>query len=179
MIKKLIVLGVVLPLLFAVLWSGGVFVQSALANPPVLAPTSQRADFVVLDKSDRELRLLRGGRIISRYAVSLGFAPDGDKYREGDGKTPEGRYTIDYRNPNSRFHLSLHISYPDAADIADAAARGDDPGGEIFIHGGPKGVPDALWRGRDWTLGCVSVTNDEIAEIWSLVPNGTPIEITP
>jgi murein L,D-transpeptidase YafK len=179
MSKKTIVLGILLPVLAISLWSGGLMVRSALASPPALAPASQRADFVEVDKSDRELRLLRDGDVIRRYPVSLGFAPEGDKFREGDGKTPEGRYTIDYRNPNSRFHLSLHISYPDASDKAEAAARGDDPGGEIFIHGGPKGVPDALWRGEDWTLGCVSVTNDQITEIWSLVPDGTPIEITP
>lgn len=152
----------------------------AKATPPALVEVSERADFVEVDKSDRELRLLRDGEVIRRYQVSLGFAPEGDKEREGDGKTPEGRYTIDYRNPNSRFHLSLHISYPDASDKREAAARGDDPGGEIFIHGGPqRGIPDAVWRGRDWTLGCVSVTNAEMTEIWSLVPDGTVIEIKP
>ena len=161
-------------------YASGTLLGAASANPPPLAPSAQRADFVEVDKSDRELRLLRNGEVIRRYQVSLGFAPEGDKEREGDGKTPEGRYTIDYRNPNSSFHLSLHISYPDASDKQEAAARGDDPGGEIFIHGGPqRGIPDALWRGRDWTLGCVSVTDDEMTEIWSLVPDGTPIEIRP
>lgn len=166
--------------------AGGVFfalslsVPTAQAKPPPLAPMAERADFVAVDKSDRELLLFRDGKVIRRYQVSLGFAPDGDKEREGDGKTPEGRYTIDYRNPNSSYHLSLHISYPDAADKRDAAARGDDPGGEIFIHGGPqRGIPDVAWRGRDWTLGCVSVTNAEMSEIWSLVPDGTVIDIKP
>ena len=155
------------------------FVETAKASPPPLVPVTERADFVEVDKSDRELRLLRGGEVIRRYQVSLGFAPDGDKEREGDGKTPEGLYTIDYRNPKSSFHLSLHISYPNATDRQEAEAVGDDPGGAIFIHGGPRGVPDALWRGHDWTLGCVSVTDDEMTEIWSLVPDGTPIEIKP
>jgi len=161
------------------LYAMSAFVDPAIASPPPLVPVSERADFVEVDKSDREMRLLRDGEVIRRYQVSLGFAPDGDKEREGDGKTPEGSYTIDYRNPNSSFHLSLHISYPNAADRAEAKAAGDDPGGEIFIHGGPRNVPDALWRGRDWTLGCVSVTDDEMTEIWSLVPDGTPIEIKP
>ena len=153
--------------------------RSAQATPPALAPASERADFVEVDKSDREMRLLRDGAVIRRYPISLGFAPDGDKEREGDGKTPEGRYVIDYRNPQSSFHLSLHISYPNARDRAEAAANGDDPGGEIFIHGGPRGIPDMLWRGRDWTLGCISVTDVEMTEIWSLVPNGTVIDIKP
>jgi len=161
------------------LYASGALIDTASAKPPPLAPISERADFLEVDKSDRELRLLRGGKVIRRYQVSLGFAPDGDKEREGDGKTPEGRYTIDYRNPNSRFHLSLHISYPTATDRREAEARGEDPGGEIFIHGGPGSIPDALWRGRDWTLGCISVTDDEMSEIWSLVPDGTVIDIRP
>ncbi len=173
------------PVLIALITSAVAISALSLINvretpaAPALAALSEQADFVEIDKSDREMRLFRKGEIIRRYQISLGFAPKGDKEREGDGKTPEGRYTIDYRNPNSSFHLSLHISYPDAADQRAAAARGDDPGGEIFIHGGPRNIPDFLWRGRDWTLGCVSVTDDEMTEIWSLVPNGTPIEIRP
>jgi len=177
MISKRLIIGAAIAL-----FTGAYVALSAtqgVAQPPALAPASQRADFVEVDKSDREMRLLRDGEVIRRYQIALGFAPEGDKQREGDGKTPEGLYTLDFRNPNSKFHLSPHINYPSAEDQADADARGEPPGGEIFIHGGPRGVPDALWRGHDWTLGCISVTNDEIAEIWSLVPNSTPILIQP
>ena len=177
-IRTILLTGFTCCFALAIFASGALF-EPANANPPPLAPADQRADFVEVDKSDREMRLLRDGEVIQRYQVSLGFAPEGDKEREGDGKTPEGRYTIDYRNPQSSFHLSLHISYPDASDRSEAKARGDDPGGEIFIHGGPRNVPDALWQGTDWTLGCVSVTDEEMTEIWSLVPDGTPIEIRP
>lgn len=180
MSKKAIFIWIGLPLLAAGFYAVALLGQPARANPPALVPPSEQADFVEVDKSDRELRLLRDGAVIRRYQVSLGFAPEGDKQREGDGKTPEGRYLIDYRNPQSSFHLSLHINYPSSTDKAEAAARGEPPGGEIFIHGGPqRGIPDVLWRGRDWTLGCISVTDAEIEEIWSLVPNGTVIEITP
>ena len=145
----------------------------AEAVPPDLVAEAERADFVEVDKSERELRLLRDGEVLKTYRISLGFAPEGDKRQEGDGKTPEGRYRLDYRNPQSRFHLSLHINYPSAADRAEAKARGVSPGGEIFIHGASR-------RGAgDWTLGCIAVINEEIEEIWSLVPNGTVIEIRP
>ena len=134
-----------------------------------------------MEKAARTLTLYRGQDVIRRYDVSLGFAPEGDKQRQGDGKTPEGAYLIDYRNPNSAYHLSLHINYPSPADRAEAEARGEDPGGEIFIHGLPNGYGALieLFQGRDWTAGCIAVSNAEIEEIWSLTPNGTPIEILP
>ncbi len=139
------------------------------------------ADLIVIDKSDRLMTLHVGGREIARYRIALGFAPEGDKTRAGDGKTPEGRYRISGRNPKSQFHLSLKISYPDASDRAAARAAGVDPGGDIFIHGTPgtSGKPPALVARRDWTLGCIAVSNDEIEEIWRLTPIGTPIEIRP
>ena len=151
------------------------------ASPPKLAPPEQRADRLLVEKAARRLTLFRENQVIARYNIGLGFAPEGDKRREGDGRTPEGWYEIDYRNPNSRFHLSLHVSYPDARDRAEAKALGVDPGGEIFIHG-YGGLIDwfaALWRHGDWTAGCIAVTNDQIEEIWSLTPNGVPIEIRP
>lgn len=153
----------------------------ALAEPPPLAPEAERADRIEVLKADRLLLLYRDGAEIGRYPVSLGFAPEGDKAREGDGKTPEGAYVIDRKNPKSSFHLSLGVSYPDAEDRAEAAARGVSPGGDIFIHGLPngRGFIGAAHRLRDWTLGCVAVTNSEIEEIWARVPVGTPIEIRP
>ena len=134
------------------------------------------ADAVFVDKSERRLDLLRDGAVIASFDIALGFAPEGHKTEQGDGKTPEGDYVLDWRNPESRFHLSLHISYPNEADRAQAASRGVPPGGDIFIHGTPA------WAGAiesDWTLGCIALTNDEIEAIWNAVPDGTPIMIAP
>lgn len=126
-------------------------------------------------KGDRSLFLYSGTRLLMSYKFDLGFAPEGHKQFEGDGKTPEGAYTIDRRNPNSLFHLSIGISYPNAADIAYAAARGRSPGGDIFIHGGPRAGIDPVTP--DWTAGCISVTNREIEDIYAMVRDGTPIDI--
>lgn len=148
---------------------------------PASIRATDRADQVVVQKSARRLTLHRDGKTISSYPIALGGAPQGHKRREGDNRTPEGRYVIDWRNPNSGYHLSLHISYPNADDRAAAAARGDRPGGMIMIHGLPNGLgfvgPRHLLS--DWTNGCIAVTNAEIREIWGRVPNGTPILITP
>ena len=106
----------------------------------------------------------------------MGFAPRGHKFKEGDGRTPEGRYIIDRRNPNSSFHLSLGINYPRPQDVARARAAGVDPGGEIFIHGQRR-----PWdpKGPDWTAGCIAVTNKEMERIYAMVRNGTPVYILP
>ena len=155
------------------------FVADASPYDPPLAPPEERADAVFLDKSERRLDLLRDGQVIRSYEVSLGFAPEGHKAQEGDGRTPEGEYVLDWRNETSRSHLSLHISYPDADDIARARAAGVSPGGNIMIHGirNGWGWVGPLHRLRDWTDGCIAVTNAEIREIWSLVAYGTPITI--
>lgn len=146
-----------------------------------MAPEAERADLVEVFKASRRLELKRGGRPIRSYRVALGFAPEGHKECEGDGRTPEGGYSIDGRNPRSAFHLSLRVSYPGPADKARAAAKGVPPGGDIFIHGLPNGLRKFFVRHprRDWTVGCVAVTNGEIREIWSLVPTGTRIVIHP
>lgn len=137
------------------------------------------ADFVLVDKSDRTLTLYAGGRAFHRITgLQLGDAPRGHKRFEGDERTPEGRYTIDYANPDSSYWLSLHISYPNAADRAYAAARGRSPGGAIFIHGQPNWLPFGRLPG-DWTDGCIAVSNAEIEALWQMVPDGTPIEIRP
>lgn len=142
--------------------------------PPPMAPASERIDEIRVDKSERKMELLRGGKVVRRYRVVLGDAPVGGKRQQGDERTPEGRYTITFRNGASRYHLSLRVSYPNAADAAWAKAHGVDPGGDIMIHGGtPPGYA------RDWTDGCIAVTNAEIEEIWRLVPVGTPITISP
>ena len=148
---------------------------------PPMAPEREQADLVEVFKGARRLELKRGGRTIRSYRVALGFAPEGHKEREGDGRTPEGRYAIEGRNPRSAFHLSLRVSYPDPGDRARAAKRGVPPGGDIFIHGLPNGLRKLFVRHprRDWTVGCVAVTDGEIREIWSLVPTGARIVIHP
>lgn len=154
---------------------------AAVAEPPRPAPEVERADRVVVRKAERRLTLYRGEIELASYDVALGREPEGHKQREGDGRTPEGRYRIDWRNPQSRYHLSLHISYPEAADRARAAARGEDPGGMIMIHGLPDGLGPLGAAGllRDWTEGCIAVTNEAIRDIWRRVADGTPIEILP
>ena len=134
-----------------------------------------KADRVVVHKSRREMLLLRGQSILRSYRVALGREPVGHKEREGDGRTPEGRYVIDRRNPKSRYHLALHVSYPNVEDAARAEAAGAAPGGDIMIHG----LKDGERREGDWTQGCIAVTNEEMEEIWSLVGDGTEIWIEP
>lgn len=139
------------------------------------------ADSLVLDKSDRRLTLFYHGEIVRTYDVALGKNPVGDKIGRGDGRTPEGLYYIEGRNPQSKYHLALRISYPDASHRVAAAKRGLAPGGDIMIHGLPKAFATvgALHRQQDWTEGCVAVTNEEIEEIWRAVPNGARILIKP
>ncbi len=131
---------------------------------------------VIVQKEARRMYLLHYGEVLKDYDVGLGFAPVGDKKVEGDGKTPEGNYIIDRRNPNSQFHLSLGVSYPNEQDRAEAEELGESPGGDIFIHGRPR---EYRKGGRDWTWGCIAVTNREIEDIYAMVKNGTPISITP
>ena len=147
----------------------------------VPARAADKADLVRVDKSDRRLELLRKGTVLRSYRVALGNAPEGHKREEGDERTPEGRYVLDWRNPGSSFHKSIHISYPNAADRAAAKAAGRDPGGLIMIHGQPNGFGWWSWLLQlvDWTDGCIAVTDAEMDEIWTMVDNGTPIEITP
>lgn len=132
--------------------------------------------FIVVDKSDRKMWLLSGDDVLKEYDIELGGNPVGHKQFEGDEKTPEGTYYIDRRNPNSRFHLSLGISYPNAADRAFAASQGRRPGGDIFIHGRGD-TPGAT--NADWTLGCIAVRDREMERIYAMVKVGTPIQIRP
>jgi murein L,D-transpeptidase YafK len=138
-------------------------------------------DRLVVYKSERKLVLLTQGKEIRTYKVALGSEPVGPKTRHGDHRTPEGVYTLDSRNPNSHFYKAFHISYPNPKDIATAKKLGLSPGGDIMLHGLPK---EYAWVGkahtlRDWTDGCIAVTNEEMDELWKLVPVGTPIEIKP
>jgi murein L,D-transpeptidase YafK len=141
--------------------------------------TMPTADLVLVDKSERILTLYAEGRPFRTIAgLQLGDQPQGPKRFQGDERTPEGRYTIDYANPGSSYWLSLHISYPDAADRAYAQARGRSPGGAIFIHGQPNWLPVGRLPG-DWTDGCIALSNAEIELLWQVVPDGTPVEIRP
>jgi len=137
------------------------------------------ADYLLVDKSERLLIAYRSEQPIRAYRdIQFGDAPEGHKHFEGDERTPEGRYTIDWRNPQSRYHLSLRISYPNDADRAYAAEQGRSPGGDIFIHGQPNRLPMGRMPG-DWTDGCIALSNTEIEELWQMVPDGTIIDIRP
>lgn len=147
---------------------------------PALDATA-KADNVIVLKGQRRLLLLHGDKTLKVYTVTLGREPHGHKVRDGDGRTPEGSYRLDWRNPRSRFHRALHISYPNESDRVRAAATGASPGGDIMIHGLPNGLGwiGKLHRFVDWTDGCIAVTNREMEEIWRAVDAGTPIEIRP
>jgi murein L,D-transpeptidase YafK len=143
---------------------------------------SQYADRVVVEKAKRSMHLVQNGRVLKSYKVALGQDPVGHKVQQGDSRTPEGVYTVDFRRTESRFNLALRVSYPNPQDRQQAATRGVDPGGEIYIHGQPTGgvSPDRLAQtGPDWTDGCIAVTNPEMREIFALVRDGTPVEIRP
>ena len=168
--------------------SSGAGIEGAYSQPGrgpaarMIPPDAQGrliADYLLVDKSDRLLVAYRDGRAIRAYRnIQFGDAPQGHKQFEGDERTPEGIYTIDWRNPQSRYHLSLRISYPNSADRAHAARFGRSPGGDIFIHGQPNALPAGRIPG-DWTDGCVALSNAEMEELWQIVPDGTPIEIRP
>jgi murein L,D-transpeptidase YafK len=150
----------------------------AASSQPSL-PSGAKADRLLIDKSDRVLIAYAGGREIVRYShIRLGAAPTGHKRFEGDERTPEGSYRISGRNPKSAYHLSLRVSYPNAADRAYAKAKGRSPGGDIFIHGQPNAWPGPPIA-RDWTDGCIALSNAGIKQLWDIVPDGTPITIRP
>lgn len=142
-----------------------------------------KADRVVVLKSERQMVLMRGDRVLRVYRVALGRYPKGHKVRKGDARTPEGNYTIDYRvdSDRSNFYRSLHISYPNLRDRARASELGVHPGGQIMIHGLPTNwsANDVGHPTLDWTQGCIALTNREMDEIWEMVSVGTRIEIYP
>lgn len=147
----------------------------------IFALRTESADKVLIEKKERRLTLFSKGEVIKTYKIALGGDPVGPKERQGDNKTPEGTYTIDSRNRNSDYHLSLRISYPNEKDKLRAKALGVSPGGDIMIHGIKNGLSwvGALHAGIDWTKGCIAVTDKEMEEIYKLVPNGTIVEIRP
>lgn len=143
-------------------------------------PGIPEVDHIIVAKAARTMMLhdAQGKVVYTVQGIQLGDAPQGHKQFQGDERTPEGHYTIDYANPNSSYHLSLHISYPNAADRAFARRQGRDPGGLIFIHGQPNWLPAGRMAG-DWTDGCIAVSDEEMDALWEAVPDGTPIEIAP
>ena len=140
-----------------------------------------KADKILIEKAARRLSLFSGDRKLKEYHIALGFSPIGPKERDGDGRTPEGIYSIDFHKPDSAFHRALHVSYPSAQDSARAAEAGVSPGGDIMIHGLPNGLGalGTTYPLQDWTAGCIAVTDPEIDELYSAVNDGTPIVILP
>ena len=147
----------------------------ASCNTTQTNPNNGTVDYILVEKKKRVLTLYSQNKKVKTYKIHLGFSPLGHKKQENDGKTPEGKYTIWKKNPNSAFHLSLWISYPNQADVDQATARGVSPGGEIFIHGGPNRKENM--NKNDWTAGCIAVTDQEIEEIYNYTKIGAIIEI--
>jgi murein L,D-transpeptidase YafK len=156
---------------------------SALGGASAQVPTATLAlpvlDYIRVEKAARRMDLFADGRLVHTIQrIQLGEVPVGPKQFEGDERTPEGRYVVDWGNPESAYHLSLHISYPNAQDTAHAEAMGQGPGGMIMIHGQPNSLASGRVPG-DWTDGCIAVSNDEIEALWDAVPEGTVIDILP
>ena len=147
--------------------------------PSPLPPIIGTVDRIVVEKSARVMRLMQGDKVVRDYRIALGFAPMGDKTRQGDGRTPEGLFRINRRNDRSAYHLSLGLDYPQPEDRARAKAGGFDPGGDIMIHGQPNAVPDDMVLKGDWTAGCIAVSNAEMREIWAATDSDTLVEVRP
>ncbi len=158
---------------------------AALFMPPERVPSlpppplTGQVERIIIEKSARRMHLIQNGQPVRSYQIALGFSPDGDKDRQGDGRTPEGEFTIDRRNDSSAFHLSLGLDYPQPKHRARAAAGGYSPGGDIFIHGQPNALEERFKLGGDRTAGCIALTNAEMREIWAVTPIGTKVEIRP
>ncbi len=150
-------------------------VLSACGSPKFRSYDGPEVTQIYVSKEKRRMYLLHDKDVLKAYDIDLGFAPEGHKTQRGDGRTPEGYYLIDRRNPRSQYHLSIGISYPNARDVQAARDAGVAPGSNIFIHGQSKKVG----AGRDWTAGCIAVTDREMEDIYAMVRDGTPIYITP
>ena len=165
----------------------GRFLQNAAALILLVAGLSLHAaefplaDRVVVYKSERMLQLIRGDKVLKEAPIALGLSPQGHKQEEGDSRTPEGRYLLTKRNPNSDYFLSILVSYPNSRDVARAARRGVSPGGQIMIHGLPNepSQNEEYYRLADWTDGCIAVSNSDMVDIWLMTSGDTPIEILP
>jgi murein L,D-transpeptidase YafK len=158
---------------------GGLYVYAHHVWRPL--PPGTIIDRILVEKSERRLSVFSCGKKLKEYRVALGRNPVGAKQEEGDMKTPEGTYKIDRRNPQSDYHLALHVSYPSDEDTTRAAERGVNAGFDIMVHGIQNGGGwiGAFHRMQDWTAGCIALTDEEIGELWRVTPDGTPIEIRP
>jgi murein L,D-transpeptidase YafK len=157
--------------------------DSSLSTHSASTDTMIPVDKVLVRKRERVMFLMSNGSPVRAYRIALGESPSGHKRYEGDQRTPEGTYTLDWRNPNSRFYKSIHVSYPNETDHEYASSSGFSPGGMIMLHGWPNERSSKLTLdkllGTDWTDGCIAVSNTAMDEIWERVPDGTPIEIQP
>ncbi len=155
--------------------------SSAIVSSSTTEAALPLADSVVVRKSERKLYLMRQGEILRAYKIALGLRPEGHKQFEGDYRTPEGKYRLTRRNPNSEYFLSIQVDYPNAQDVERARRQGLRPGGAIMIHGQPNlpRKPRDYYANVDWTEGCIAVSNSDMVEIWLMTPPNTPIEITP
>lgn len=178
MLRRAIIL-VALGLIGALGWGVWHSYYGPQFTAPDLAEQFDRVDRILIEKSARRLTASREGETILQYNIALGFAPEGDKFQEGDGKTPEGTFKINRRNENSSFHLSLGLDYPQTDDINLAAAAKVSPGGDIFIHGQPNTLGGVLVLPGDWTAGCIAISDAEMNTLWRLVELGTVVEIRP
>ncbi len=166
-------------LLIVVVCFWGLVSCGGRSGPRLSRYNGPEVTWVVVEKERRRMYLFHNNEVLKEYKISLGFAPAGPKRFEGDGKTPEGTYYIDRQNPNSDFYLSLGISYPNAQDVSFARSYGRTPGGNIFIHGQPNQQARKRNKRKDWTAGCVAVSDREMMEIFTMVQPGTPITINP
>ena len=164
---------------------GALLMATSVVAPlyPATVPATEfpLAEKVVVEKESRKLHLVRDGKPFRTFDIALGIEPIGDKTQEGDNRTPEGRYTLDARNPESDYFLSIRISYPNAQDRREAAQKGVEPGGQIMIHGQPNEPTYSFgyYKTVDWTNGCIAVSNSDMIDIWLMTPDNVPIEILP
>ncbi len=154
--------------------AGGLAATLVGCGPTIRTYNGPEVTRIVVQKDQRRMYLLHNQTVLKAYDIDLGFAPVGHKSVRGDGRTPEGSYIINRRNPNSSFHLSIGLSYPNEEDVAVAKALGENPGGDIFIHGARTRLDR---KGPDWTAGCISVSNREVEDIYAMVRLGTQIDL--
>jgi murein L,D-transpeptidase YafK len=158
----------------------GVLLALILALAPS-AHAGEKADRVLVEKSERLLHLYKAGKLLASYRIALGGEPVGAKQQQGDNKTPEGHYILDFKKPDSAYYKAIHVSYPNAKDRDNAGKLGVSPGGDIMIHGQPNGYGWAagMTQRFDWTLGCIALTDEDMEAVWQAVDVGTPIQIKP
>ncbi len=157
-------------------------INRAMTDGKNKKPTTLPVDYVLVKKAERKLFLYAGPDLVKTYTIALGKQPKGHKEKEGDSRTPEGIYILDWRNPHSKFYRSIHVSYPSISEARNAEEAGIDPGGAIMIHGQPNDWSERIkltFAHKDWTEGCIALENHDMIEVWDLVKDGTPIEIKP